>query len=62
MKSLARLPEHLNVVLYPCLLAIIRENSQARRIIARDFDIQVRTTINTMILSIYNLHFILYCL
>nr|XP_014087439.1 S phase cyclin A-associated protein in the endoplasmic reticulum [Bactrocera oleae] len=39
IKSLTKLPEHLNVVVYPCLVTITFQNENARNVIARDFNL-----------------------
>lgn len=43
IKSLAKLPEHLNVVIYPCLVTITYQNDEARNVISRDFNLAVST-------------------
>uniref|UniRef100_W8AU12 S phase cyclin A-associated protein in the endoplasmic reticulum n=2 Tax=Ceratitis capitata TaxID=7213 RepID=W8AU12_CERCA len=40
IKSLTKLPEHLNVVVYPCLVTITFQNANARNVIARDFNLE----------------------
>ncbi|XP_036329123.1 calponin homology domain-containing protein DDB_G0272472 isoform X1 [Rhagoletis pomonella] len=40
VKSLTKLPEHLNVVVYPCLVTITFQNQNARNVIARDFNLE----------------------
>ncbi|XP_054084108.1 calponin homology domain-containing protein DDB_G0272472 isoform X2 [Zeugodacus cucurbitae] len=40
IKSLTKLPEHLNVVVYPCLVTITFQNENARNVIARDFNLE----------------------
>ncbi|XP_055847204.1 S phase cyclin A-associated protein in the endoplasmic reticulum [Episyrphus balteatus] len=40
IKSLTKLPEHLNVVIYPCLVTITFQNEEARKVISRDFSLE----------------------
>ncbi|XP_055916800.1 S phase cyclin A-associated protein in the endoplasmic reticulum [Eupeodes corollae] len=40
IKSLTKLPEHLNVVIYPCLVTITFQNEDARKVISRDFNLE----------------------
>ncbi|XP_073825143.1 SCAPER domain-containing protein short spindle 3 [Musca autumnalis] len=39
IKNLTKLPEHLNVVVYPCLVTITFQNQEARNVISRDFNL-----------------------
>ncbi|XP_013104459.2 S phase cyclin A-associated protein in the endoplasmic reticulum [Stomoxys calcitrans] len=40
IKNLTKLPEHLNVVVYPCLVTITFQNQEARNVISRDFNLE----------------------
>lgn len=42
MKSLSKLPQAFNIVVYPTLIAIICDNDGAKNVIGRDFDLKVR--------------------
>lgn len=41
IKNLTKLPEHLNVVVYPCLVTVTFQNQEARNVISRDFSLEV---------------------
>ncbi|KAI9586252.1 hypothetical protein GQX74_002099 [Glossina fuscipes] len=40
IKNLTRLPEYLNVVVYPCLVTLTFQNQNARNVIGRDFNLE----------------------
>ncbi|XP_046806663.1 S phase cyclin A-associated protein in the endoplasmic reticulum [Lucilia cuprina] len=40
IKNLTKLPEHLNVVVYPCLVTVTFQNQEARNVISRDFNLE----------------------
>lgn len=39
IKSLTKLPQHFNVVIYPTLFTIIYDNDEAKQVVARDFNV-----------------------
>uniref|UniRef100_T1GJI4 Uncharacterized protein n=1 Tax=Megaselia scalaris TaxID=36166 RepID=T1GJI4_MEGSC len=39
IKSLTKLPKNFNIVVYPCLVTIIYKNEEARKSIAREFNV-----------------------
>lgn len=41
IKSLTKLPKNFNIVVYPCLVTIIYKNEEARKSIAREFNVDV---------------------
>lgn len=41
IKSLTKLPEQFNVVVYPCLVTITFQNEAARNVISKDFNLEV---------------------
>lgn len=41
IKGLTKLPKNFNIVVYPCLVTITYKNEEARKSIAREFNVDV---------------------
>lgn len=42
IKNLTNLPEHMNMVVYPCLVTLTFLNKEARHVISREFNLEVK--------------------
>lgn len=42
IKSLTKLPKEFDMVIYPTLVTIIHENPEARQLLSKDFNVEVR--------------------
>ena len=41
LKSLTKLPNEFDMVIYPTLVVIVHENPAAKEVLSKDFDVQV---------------------